>query len=200
MPVLSVPIRLPSMVLKPIGAGIDAVGDAVAAVARDDVAIAGGGPADGVVGAAQQDAVELIADGLEAAGVGADVVAFDGNADRRVLEVDAGLVARDDVGVGGFGAADERARAEVDLDAVVVVAQRDDAGGIQADDVPLDDGGERAGSVVGRGDQDAVIAVARDEVAGAEPLPPMVFCGASSSTTPPPLLPRRLLPVTSVPM
>ena len=41
------------------GAGVDAVGDAVAAVAGDDVAVARGGAADGVVGAAQQDAVEL---------------------------------------------------------------------------------------------------------------------------------------------
>ncbi len=108
------------------GAGVDAVGDAVAAVAGDDVPIARRGAADGVVGAAQEDAVELVADGLVAAGIGADVVALDGDADGRVLEVDAGLVARDDVGVGGLGPADERARAVVDLDAVVAVAQRDD--------------------------------------------------------------------------
>ena len=89
VPVLSVPMRLPWMVLLPIGAGVDAVGDAVAAVAGDDVAVAGRGAADGVVGAAQEDAVELVADGLEAAGVGADVVALDRDADGRVLEEDA---------------------------------------------------------------------------------------------------------------
>ena len=91
------------MVLKPIGAVIDAVGDAVAAIARDDVAVARGRAADGVAGAAQDDAVVLIADGLVAAGVGADIVPLDGHAHRRVLEEDAGLVAGDDVGVGGLG-------------------------------------------------------------------------------------------------
>ena len=106
------------------GAGIDAVGDAVAAVAGDEVAGARDGAADGIVVAAQEDAVELVADGLVAAGVGADLVPLDGDAERRVLEVDAGLVAGDDVGVGGLGPADERAGAVVDLDAVVGIAQR----------------------------------------------------------------------------
>ena len=111
-----------------------------APVPRDQVSGSCRRAADRVAGAAEQDPIELVADGLEAASVRADVVPLDQGVGCGVLKIDARLITRDDVAIAGGRPADERPGAVDDLDAVSVVAQVELAGGIDADVIPLDHG------------------------------------------------------------
>jgi hypothetical protein len=136
--------------------------DAVAVVARDDVARAQGGPADEVVprAAGNEDAVVGVAEVGGPVAVGADVVALDDVAERaRGADLNAGAVAGDDVALRGRDAADRVPAAE-DVDADAGVPKHSRARAVGADVVAED------AIVVARGiDLDAVQLVSGDDVA-----------------------------------
>src|SRR5262249_46552897 len=129
--------------------------DAVARVARDDVALGRRGAADGGIAAALHlHAVKVVGNGEGPQGVQTDEVACHLGV-GGVGDADAGAVAGDDVfehpGVA----------AAADPDAVGAVADRHAAGGVGADVVVLDEDAIERGGVE---DVDADADVARDDV------------------------------------
>ena len=175
--------------------GVAEDGDATSAIELDQVAGTHGGATDEVVlhtrfvwlprtqwrrqttVAAQDDAVQVVADGGDAVGADAGEVALDDVALATVIDLDAGAVEADDVAGAGHRTADRVVVAARDLDAEKEVTggragdwttgldpHRARAGRVGADVVVFDQVGRR------RGDQgavhlDAVSAVARDDVA-----------------------------------
>src|SRR5262249_10585905 len=135
------------------------------AVAGDDVAGAGGGPADHVAGSAgEADPGGVGAQRGGAGDVGADVVTLDEQAvvGPGTADVDADDVAGDDVAGLAVRAADQGREAGVEDESGAHVAHGGIACGVQADDVALD-GRAVAG---GRVELDAENGVAADDVAG----------------------------------
>ena len=131
--------------------------DAGQAVARDQVAGAGLGPANQIAARLGPHAVAQVAHGDQARRVGADEVALDDDP-RAVLVVDAVTgVAGDHIAGAGSGPADRVLRIE-EVDPIPRVSERGRAVGADADVVALD----RVARAV---DVDAVPPVARDHIA-----------------------------------
>src|SRR5438445_912826 len=160
--------------------------DAVGAVARDDVSRGRGGAADGVVVDAagqagalrihihhagvfnEADSVSGIGSCQSAGGVGADEVPLNHVSNviaGKAIDVggnfDAiGAVGRNHIGRTGLGAADDVVGGAVDVHAVILVAQRGGAIGLEAEVIAADD----IVGCAGVAELDAIETIAGDDV------------------------------------